>query len=466
MSKFLYLPLEIVYREHDAKSAIAAHAASQGWTVIIAPKLSLYKNLKNLPKGVFLIKSAVPSEFKQIKALKDKGHKVFSFDEEGVVTYEIFLEGDYRYNKETVDLLDGIFFWGKKQHSVFLKNLPSFENKSHVVGNPRVEFWREYARKVYEDESKEIRKRYGDFVFIPTSFGIANNYLQGNQGVELSLEMFKEELSHIRAFLEGQRENNLIVFKEYIDFIPLLAREIFPKNIIIRPHPSESQVDWEKISQENSNIFLEYSGSVTPWILASKIMIHFKSTTSIESNLMDIPTLTYIPSFPEYMDKFELELPKAISHPTFSRHETIKSVKDFFNGKKINKPLFENNEWIFIDKNKSETKNLMKFLEENSMEVDKPISFNLNKYNLSLREIYEIILDFFNSFKYINRNLPSILKRNPLRQSYGKRKYLGMNLKHTEYVVNKIFEIEGFHKNVEVRELIKDIYLIRAKDDK
>ena len=55
MSKFLYLPLEIVYREHDAKSAIAAHAASQGWTVIIAPKLSLYKNLKNLPKGVLFL---------------------------------------------------------------------------------------------------------------------------------------------------------------------------------------------------------------------------------------------------------------------------------------------------------------------------------------------------------------------------------------------------------------------------
>lgn len=465
MSKFLYLPLEIVFREHDAKAAIAAHASNLGWTVLIGPKLALYQNLDALPPGVFLIKSAVPSELKQIKALKDNGHKVFSFDEEGVVTYEIFLEGDYRYNKDTVALLDGIFFWGKKQHSVFIKNLPSYEHKSNVVGNPRVEFWREYAGKVYKKESANIRKKYGEFIFVPTSFGIANNYLQGNQGVQLSLEMFKEELVHVRKFLEGQRENNLIAFKEYIEFIPILAKEIYPKKIVIRPHPSESSTDWEKIAEENSNIFLEYSGSVTPWILASELMIHFKSTTSIESNLMNIPTLTYIPSFPEYMNKFELELPKIMSHPTYSRQQTIEVVRDFFDSKNIKKSTFNENEWIYFDKNQSETINLINFLEKSALETDKKINLRARNYNFSLRSIYENVLDFLNSFKFLNRNLPFKFRRHPLRKSYGRRKELGVNIHHTRHVVNKIFEIENFHKKPEIIEIIKDIYRIEVNKD-
>ena len=90
MSKFLYLPLEIVFREHDSKAAIAAHA-NLGWTVLIAPKF--YTKTRCFASRCICLKSAVPSELKQIKALKDKGHKVFSFDEEGVVTYEIFLRG-------------------------------------------------------------------------------------------------------------------------------------------------------------------------------------------------------------------------------------------------------------------------------------------------------------------------------------------------------------------------------------
>ena len=87
------------------------------------------------------------------------------------------------------------------------------------------------------------------YLFQPVS-GIANNYLQGNQGVQLSLEMFKEELVHVRKFPRGQRENNLIAFKEYIEFIPILAKEIYPKKIVIRPHPSESSTDWEQIAEE------------------------------------------------------------------------------------------------------------------------------------------------------------------------------------------------------------------------
>ena len=87
--KYLYLPLEIAIREFDGKATLAYEAAKRGWNVIITNKLKLYSQLKNLPKGIFLIKSAVPGEIDQLKKIKKYGHKILLLDEEGVVTYAV-----------------------------------------------------------------------------------------------------------------------------------------------------------------------------------------------------------------------------------------------------------------------------------------------------------------------------------------------------------------------------------------
>ena len=68
--KYLYLPLEIVLREHDGKAILAHKMAMYDWNVLIAPKLELYKKLKQLPKGSFILKSAHSAEVKQINYIK------------------------------------------------------------------------------------------------------------------------------------------------------------------------------------------------------------------------------------------------------------------------------------------------------------------------------------------------------------------------------------------------------------
>ena len=150
--KYLYLPLEIVVREQEGKATLASYAIKRGWNVIIGAKLELYSIADQLPKGVFLIKSAMLSELNQIKMLKKSGHKVCSLDEEGVVTYKIFLEKNYRYCKETLELIDKIFVWGSEQKKSFLKKFFKFKNKIFVTGNPRIDYWKNFAYEIYKEE--------------------------------------------------------------------------------------------------------------------------------------------------------------------------------------------------------------------------------------------------------------------------------------------------------------------------
>ncbi len=443
MSKYLYLPLEIVYRENDAKSLFAFKALHKGWKVIVAPKLELYKMLEFLPKGTFILKSALPSELKQIQDLKKYGHKIYSLDEEGVVTYEIFLQGNYRYNHETVSLLDGIFFWGKKQKNIFNQNMPEHAIKSHLTGNPRIELWKRYSAKIYKKQAQKLRNMYGDFLFFPTSFGIANNYLQGNQGVELSFEMYNQDLDEVEHFLLGQKENNLFALESYLDLIPDLAKSLYPQKIIIRPHPSEDSNVWDSISKKYDNVNIKYEGSVGPWALASKAMLHFKSTTSIESNLMDVNTFTFLPKFPNDMEKYELHLPKNSSIVLRSKEEAISEISKYFNGgTSIKNPDLKESEWLSFRKDISESEEILNIIESTSIDVPDSKIIGKTSFFRELRSYYEIFLVFLNSSLLIKTFLPNRLKRNKQKIKYGKRKYEGWSFEHNRDLLSNFAQID------------------------
>ncbi len=434
--KYLYLPLEIAIREFDGKATLAYEAAKRGWNVIITNKLKLYSQLKNLPKGIFLVKSAVPGEINQLKKIKKYGHKILLLDEEGVVTYEIFLKGNYRYNKDTLSLVDSVFLWGEKQKSILTESYPEFKEKAHVTSNPRYEFWQKYASKTYEDEILTIKKKYGDFLFLPTSFGIANNYLSG-EGVKSSInDMRGRKFDDISDFLEGQFEINLIAFKEYLSFLEDLIYKFKDTNIIVRPHPSESESLWRKLESKFSNLHVIYENSVTPWLLACKVMIHFKSTTSIESNLLKIPTVTYMPSIPEYLRKFELDLPKKASIVTRTREDTIKVLDDIFSSNDVSR-MHDIGETDWLSKNLSSSEKIMSYIEESKTFTDESIIFK-RSFGAALRKFYEEILIYLNKNSRLRSILPKRLIRHPDRLIYGQRKEGGLDIKHLMKIIKVI----------------------------
>ena len=48
--RYLYLPLEIIVREHDGKVTLAHQAVQEGWVVVMGPKIHLYAIADQLPE--------------------------------------------------------------------------------------------------------------------------------------------------------------------------------------------------------------------------------------------------------------------------------------------------------------------------------------------------------------------------------------------------------------------------------
>lgn len=464
--RYLYLPLEIVVREHDGKAVLAATAAAMGWRVIIGPKLALYQHMSELPEGVFLLKSAVPSELTQLTQMKQYGHKICSLDEEGVVTYKQFLTSGLRYNKQTLTLLDRVFFWGKTQYQSFVSIFPEFACKASVTGNPRIDFWRSYAAKTYQAITQELQQRYGQFVFLPSSFGIANNYMGQSQGVNLSATMTNDKSESLTSFLAGQAEFNTIVFKEYLSCLPDILQQFPETNFVVRPHPSEAHEIWQQLAAAHDNLHLEYEHAVTPWLLAASAILHFKSTTSIEAYILGKNVLTYMPPTPEYMHKFHLDLPLHVSKVATTRAELSGLLQQALHNQKHSSanPEFTGpvSEWIHLERNKTACRNILEQLDGLPIKTTKPLSVakpdQLSKWQQLLQRH---LVDKYSHLETKNRLLKKLIWK--LQQlEYGAHKYKGSDFSHSETVVNCVTDSLPGHNKLHTTDLGQGLVLITA----
>jgi surface carbohydrate biosynthesis protein len=326
--KYLYLPIEIITRELESKLLLAVGAANQGWLVVLGKKTYYYSNVRKLPKGVFIIKSAVPSELSYLKEMRSAGHRIVCLDEEGVVTFPEFIGSDVRFSKATLEQLDRIYTWGSAQRKILLDQYPAEADKLRVTGNPRLDLWRGLSKVIFAERVNQIKEVYGEYVLIPTSFGIGNNFMKEvASGLSHTLAASGRTTDEIRDFMVGQAEQNAIVFREYIDVLPALLIKHFNVKFIIRPHPSESSEPYEKLAKDFENLSVVYDGAVAPWIHAAKCVFHFKSTTSIEAYYAKKPTITYIPPLPPCMDRYELPIPNIFSSVCRSRESLFKAFE-------------------------------------------------------------------------------------------------------------------------------------------
>jgi hypothetical protein len=101
-------------------------------------------------------------------------------------------------------------------------------------------------------------------------------------------------------------------------------------NFVIRPHPSESFVEYNKIASNYSNVKVEKRGNVVPWILASLAVIHYDCTTGMEAALAEVPVISYLP---QRDDDILAWLPVHLSRITTSKKQLAEIIEEIKNGK-------------------------------------------------------------------------------------------------------------------------------------
>ena len=143
-----------------------------------------------------------------------------------------------------------------------------------------------------------------------------------------------------------------------------------------------------------------------------------------------------MPSIPEYLRKFELDLPKKASIVTRTREDTLKVLDDIFSSNDFS-GMHDIGETDWLSKNLSSSEKIMSYIEESKTFTDESIIFK-RSFVAALRKIYEEILIYLNRNSKLSSILPKRLIRHPDRLIYGQRKEGGLDIKHLMKIIKVI----------------------------
>ncbi|MCK0470522.1 surface carbohydrate biosynthesis protein [Halalkalibacter sp. APA_J-10(15)] len=316
--RHLYLPIEVTTRELDGKLLLAYYAVKNGYNVVIGKQPKLFDNAAYLPKGIFFLKGYPnKNHFKQgtFSRIKKLGHALVELDEEGF----IFNNNTYIHTRTTADhlqLLDGIFCWGKTQKNLLVQAYPHLKEKIHVTGHPRFDLLNVPFQSLYDDAVEQLKEKYGEFILVNTRFALYNH--KNGMRHKTKHTFFKDLYDH------------------FVEMVTLLSIRYPNVNVIIRPHPQENIASYQKEFKNASNVFVEHEGAIAKWIIASKLMVHNGCTTGIEAFLLEKPSITYRPIVSKAWD---VELANAVSEEAASMKEIYKLVDKHLSQKKAGSSL-------------------------------------------------------------------------------------------------------------------------------
>jgi len=136
----IIIPVESQVRELDAKILLACAAAERGFPVIIGSRAFIHFQVDSLPRGVYLAKSMRTLSIRMFAILRDLGHEIVGWDEEGLVRWPDEEYYRWRLSPVTLKKLSHLLAWGEDDARV-LRGYPGYPGTSiHLTGNPLIIF--------------------------------------------------------------------------------------------------------------------------------------------------------------------------------------------------------------------------------------------------------------------------------------------------------------------------------------
>ncbi len=409
----IYLSVEIKNREFFSRFLLGCEAVLNGHKVFIGDVNSLAKK-KLLKPGLYHDKSLTPTVNRvlKLKYLKKNNFAITTQDEEAGHLNENSKEYvNSRYGKETLNLVNGIFTWGKFDYSNLTKNYRSYQKKIFNTGNPRVDFWREDFEKFYKSHK-------GKYILISSNFGTVF-------GLNNLCHQYKI-LDKLGYFKRGVSENLLLermtIESTLIENLFLMIKNIAKKQrglkFIFRPHPLENAEDLKFIFKDYKNIIVSNKGSLSEMIKGAKIVIHNGCTGGLEAAVRSIPTISFMP------------IDKTTGHTIANRAGIVCKTENSLI-RAINK-YYKNEKKIYKPKNFKEIKNRLENL--NSTPSFKKIVRIWEKFKTQERssENNKFFISLYCNYRKIRRKLSF--------QSTYNSKFKPFNYR----------EIEEYKKNLEI----------------
>lgn len=322
----LFLPIETVARELDAKLLIAHAALRNGFDVVIGRTKYVKRAAERIGCGAYWGKSHNRKNFPFFG--DGRGAERFyriGLDEEGLVYLNdaIFLR---RSKVETIDFLDTLFVWGERQYGLLATARPDRRAQIRVLGNPRFDLLRPEYGALHADRQKEIADTWGEFVLVDTNFAPGNFDARDGYGYIETLESEgRIRTDAERSFYLARMDYYARLFTDYAKMVRALSQAFPSLTIIVRPHPSEDHEHWRAELRGIANVKVVFKGNAVDWMRVSKAVIHTGCTTGIEAWALRKPVFRFNPG---PVPGFESPLPNSFGMQCESIESLVDGIRD------------------------------------------------------------------------------------------------------------------------------------------
>lgn len=320
----IVFPVEILARELDSKLLLTLCAKERGWKAVIGGQDAINDFVHRRGPCVYFGKSARSGDTELFAELKALGHQVVVLDEEALVRQSdhIFL---MKHDSDALKNVDLLLTWGQDSREMWQRSGMLDGLRVETVGNPRVDMLLPQLRQYHQETVDDIERRYGDFVLFNSNFGTVNHKATGGVQFKLANRAKGQEVKKDAAsFLIHKRA----LFDRFRLLVPKLAAAIAPRNLIIRPHPTEDHAPWMKAAANCPNVHVIFEGSVVPWIAAARVLIHNGCTSAIEAAIKGTSVVTYRPVT---SSRFDNPLPNSMGEECFTDAAALEGIVKILN---------------------------------------------------------------------------------------------------------------------------------------
>lgn len=293
-------PVETANREFDYRLFLAvlhAHADNQ---IFIGQHDILFDVATRMKGGVYfgkhIFRSYFPTDVSRYERIKKNGFVYVNLHEEGAIFpgeadfWRHLL--DLQLDTRVLDPTDHICTWGEFQRDHYLRKSPPNPDHVHATGHPRFDMYKQPYRQLFEPDAKKLRERFGNFILVNTNMTTAN-YAAGRRDTFLTYAGWPSSSASERLSFIGYWAHTTAILTHFVKLVFRLSIERPDLTVIVRPHPTEDMDFYRDAFVHLPNVKVIYDGPVSPWILASRAMIHDGCTTGVEGFLLGTPTINF-----------------------------------------------------------------------------------------------------------------------------------------------------------------------------
>lgn len=466
MKKNILFPIETSTRELDYKLLLAGMFVNKDKNIYIGQHDYLYSISKYMTGGLYLgknmfLKKPDGNWINRHSEFKNRGFSMVHLDEEGAVYWGEETEWKRRLSRRlNFNLIDDDFMctWGNFQKSYYQDVIKDNDKKIITTGQPRFELLRKKYNTFFNDEVKEIKKKYGDFILVPTAFQWFNNALGNADTFSQRSQMGYDVTDDVsRKRYIGSWNYSGKNFSDYVKMVTHISIKFPSINIILRPHPSEDIDFYNHAFSGVKNVHVVREKSVIPWILSCKLLIADSCTTTIEGYIAGTPVIIFQPNDDQEHDMF---LPSLVGIKCKTLDDVISNVELILSGviQKIPNPA-ENKRALGLLNNLNDTEDAFENVLSVLLNVENKGLDLPNKFNKIWFNIYRAKHKFLDSLK---RTVRFLFKEKHRAYIANKNTFPGFNKNEISKKIRKIEEITN--KKINYKFVNKNL-IVMTQDD-